>query len=160
MLRPHPRPTPNCFLPSAPARGTCCLGACVDQSSTLLDTLPSDEFFGVSPAAPRTRVRETHFLPWPEGPTGWACFLPSSPVMEESLDTLHSCPLKRVCIARAALRPDWTSPVARVRVSIHTRLPSAPACLFSQSFSRKQSSGQRKSVECVRANSLSKQLPF
>lgn len=60
----------------------------MDQSSTLLDTLPSDEFFGVSPAAPRTRVRETRFLPWPEGPTGWACFLPSSPVMEESLDTL------------------------------------------------------------------------
>lgn len=31
----------------------------MDQSSTLLDTLPSDEFFGVSPAAPRTRVRDS-----------------------------------------------------------------------------------------------------
>lgn len=72
----------------------------MDQSSTLLDTLPSDEFFGVSPAAPRTRVRETRFLPWPEGPTGWACLPPSSPVMEESLDTLYSYPMKKVCTAQ------------------------------------------------------------
>lgn len=81
----------------------------MDQSSTLLDTLPSDEFFGVSPAAPRTRVRETRFLPWPEGPTGWACFLPSSPVMEESLDTLYSCTIKRVCTA-------WVAPQTSVDV--------------------------------------------
>ena len=60
-----------------------------DKSSASTSTCSFGWIFGVSPAAPRTRVRETRFLPWPEGPTGWACLLPSSPVVEESLDT-HS----------------------------------------------------------------------
>lgn len=80
-------------------------------------------FSGVSPAAPRTRVRETRFLPWPEGPTGWACFLPSLPVTEESLDTHdYSCPTEKVCTAWAVpsdlsgrlLWPGLESPSTRV----------------------------------------------
>ena len=71
------------------AWSTCCSGTCWDKSSASTSTCSFGWIFGVSPAAPRTRVRETRFLPWPEGPTGWACLLPSSPVVEESLDT-HS----------------------------------------------------------------------
>ena len=71
------------------AWSTCCSGSCWDKSSASTSTCSFGWIFGVSPAAPRTRVRETRFLPWPEGPTGWACLLPSSPVVEESLDT-HS----------------------------------------------------------------------
>lgn len=48
------------------AWSTCCSGTCLGQVFCLnLDMLLRMNF-GVSPAAPRTRVRETRFLPWPE----------------------------------------------------------------------------------------------
>lgn len=81
---------------------SCCSGTCWDKSAGSTWTHSFGRIFGVSPAAPRTRVRETHFLPWPEGPTGWACLLPSLLVMEESLDRLCSCPVKKLCKAQVA----------------------------------------------------------
>lgn len=98
----------------------------MDQSSTPLDTLPSDELFGVSPAAPRTRVRETRFLPWPEGPTGWAQLTCHGREFGHTLLLSHE---ESVHSPGSPLRPEWMSPVAGVGASIHTHLPSALVCL-------------------------------
>lgn len=81
------------------AWSTCCSGTCWDKSSASTSTCSFGWTFGVSPAAPRTRVRESLIsCPGPRDRLAGPAFCPAHRSWKR-VWTHYSCVMKTVCRA-------------------------------------------------------------